>query len=40
MSYEEMWEQGEPGVPADLHPEIPHPARMYDYYLGRYFPYA
>ncbi|WP_441246682.1 SAM-dependent methyltransferase [Kitasatospora sp. McL0602] len=21
-------------VPADLHPEIPHPARMYDYYLG------
>ncbi|WP_329494508.1 SAM-dependent methyltransferase [Kitasatospora herbaricolor] len=21
-------------VPADLRPEIPHPARMYDYYLG------
>ncbi|MFI6447040.1 SAM-dependent methyltransferase [Kitasatospora sp. NPDC050543] len=21
-------------TPTDLHPEIPHPARMYDYYLG------
>ncbi|MFE2107192.1 SAM-dependent methyltransferase [Kitasatospora sp. NPDC059463] len=34
VSYEGMWEQGEPGVPADLRPEVPHPARMYDYYLG------
>ncbi|SDT78300.1 hypothetical protein SAMN05216371_5684 [Streptomyces sp. TLI_053] len=23
--------------PADLRPEVPHPARMYDYYIGRYF---
>ncbi len=21
-------------IPADLHPEVPHPARMYDYFLG------
>ncbi|MFJ5120138.1 SAM-dependent methyltransferase [Kitasatospora sp. NPDC088548] len=34
MEYETMREHGEPSVPADLHPEIPHPARMYDYYLG------
>ncbi|WP_234326162.1 SAM-dependent methyltransferase [Streptomyces sp. NRRL S-495] len=34
VGYNEMWEPGEPGVPADLRPEIPHPARMYDYYLG------
>ncbi|MET9400438.1 SAM-dependent methyltransferase [Kitasatospora sp. NPDC002965] len=34
MGYDSMWEPGEPGVPADLRPEIPHPARMYDYYLG------
>ncbi|MER5350915.1 SAM-dependent methyltransferase [Kitasatospora sp. NPDC002551] len=33
-SYESMWEQGEPGIPADLRPDVPHPARMYDYYLG------
>ncbi|MBD0689421.1 SAM-dependent methyltransferase [Streptomyces sp. CBMA123] len=29
-----MWESGAPEVAADLRPEIPHPARMYDYYLG------
>jgi hypothetical protein len=27
------WDDDTP-PPADLHPEIPHPARMYDYYLG------
>ncbi|MEV6207821.1 SAM-dependent methyltransferase [Kitasatospora sp. NPDC051914] len=25
---------GEAHVPVDLRPEVPHPARMYDYYLG------
>ncbi|MEU9073790.1 SAM-dependent methyltransferase [Kitasatospora sp. NPDC048538] len=34
MGYESMWDPGRPGVPADLRPDIPHPARMYDYYLG------
>ncbi|MEV7027805.1 SAM-dependent methyltransferase [Kitasatospora sp. NPDC093558] len=34
MGYERMWEPGEPGVPVDLRPDVPHPARMYDYYLG------
>ncbi|MFF8770609.1 SAM-dependent methyltransferase [Kitasatospora sp. NPDC015120] len=34
VSYEGMWEPGEPGIAADLRPEVPHPARMYDYYLG------
>ncbi|MFF2041471.1 SAM-dependent methyltransferase [Kitasatospora sp. NPDC058170] len=34
MGYDSMWEPGDAGVPADLRPEIPHPARMYDYYLG------
>ncbi|MFD0273912.1 SAM-dependent methyltransferase [Kitasatospora sp. NPDC127111] len=29
-----MWEPGDATVAADLRPEIPHPARMYDYYLG------
>ncbi|MGF1428881.1 SAM-dependent methyltransferase [Kitasatospora sp. LaBMicrA B282] len=28
------WGDEAPPPPADLHPEIPHPARMYDYYLG------
>ncbi len=36
VGYDDMWEPGAPGVPADLRPEVPHPARMYDYYLGRY----
>ncbi|WP_317620469.1 SAM-dependent methyltransferase [Streptomyces sp. CBMA156] len=34
MGYENMWESGEAGMPADLRPDVPHPARMYDYYLG------
>ncbi|WP_420713897.1 SAM-dependent methyltransferase [Streptomyces sp. NRRL WC-3742] len=34
MGYETMWEPGEAGIPADLRPDVPHPARMYDYYLG------
>ncbi|MEU1283988.1 SAM-dependent methyltransferase [Kitasatospora sp. NPDC005856] len=34
MGYENMWESGEAGIPADLRPDVPHPARMYDYYLG------
>ncbi|MER7848707.1 SAM-dependent methyltransferase [Kitasatospora sp. NPDC096077] len=34
MGYESMWESGTPEIAADLRPEIPHPARMYDYYLG------
>ncbi|MFJ3788866.1 SAM-dependent methyltransferase [Kitasatospora sp. NPDC090091] len=29
-----MWEPGDPSIPADLRPDVPHPARMYDYYLG------
>jgi len=29
-----MAADGEPRPTADLRPEIPHPARMYDYYLG------
>ncbi|MFJ6378833.1 SAM-dependent methyltransferase [Kitasatospora sp. NPDC092039] len=29
-----MWESGEAGIAADLRPDVPHPARMYDYYLG------
>ncbi|WP_280671946.1 SAM-dependent methyltransferase [Kitasatospora sp. MAP12-44] len=28
------WADDDTPPPADLHPEIPHPARMYDYYLG------
>ncbi|MEU9128624.1 SAM-dependent methyltransferase [Kitasatospora sp. NPDC048540] len=27
-------EDEEPHVPVDLRPDVPHPARMYDYYLG------
>ncbi|MER7767219.1 SAM-dependent methyltransferase [Kitasatospora sp. NPDC096140] len=34
MGYESMWGPGGVGHPADLRPDIPHPARMYDYYLG------
>ncbi|MEU6237185.1 SAM-dependent methyltransferase [Kitasatospora sp. NPDC047058] len=34
MGYDGMWEPGDAAVAADLRPEIPHPARMYDYYLG------
>ncbi|MEU8922963.1 SAM-dependent methyltransferase [Kitasatospora sp. NPDC048545] len=29
-----MWAPGGAGAAADLRPDIPHPARMYDYYLG------
>ncbi|MFE6051330.1 SAM-dependent methyltransferase [Kitasatospora sp. NPDC056446] len=29
-----MWEPGGAATAADLRPDIPHPARMYDYYLG------
>ncbi|MFF7988974.1 SAM-dependent methyltransferase [Kitasatospora xanthocidica] len=29
-----MWEPGGAVSAADLRPDIPHPARMYDYYLG------
>ncbi|MFE4977178.1 SAM-dependent methyltransferase [Kitasatospora sp. NPDC056651] len=34
MEHENTWESGGGRIPADLRPEIPHPARMYDYYLG------
>ncbi|WP_371522298.1 SAM-dependent methyltransferase [Kitasatospora sp. NBC_01300] len=34
MGHDDLWESGEAGTPADLRPDIPHPARMYDYYLG------
>ncbi|MFF2076630.1 SAM-dependent methyltransferase [Kitasatospora sp. NPDC058162] len=34
MGYEHMRESGGPAIAADLRPEVPHPARMYDYYLG------
>ncbi|MFE3502362.1 SAM-dependent methyltransferase [Kitasatospora sp. NPDC059160] len=34
MGYTSMWESGDPRIPADLRPDTPHPARMYDYYLG------
>ncbi|GAB7186750.1 SAM-dependent methyltransferase [Kitasatospora sp. Ki12] len=37
MAYESMWETGGAVAAADLRPDIPHPARIYDYYLGRYF---
>ncbi|MFD5433934.1 SAM-dependent methyltransferase [Kitasatospora sp. NPDC127067] len=29
-----MWESDGAGIAADLRPDVPHPARMYDYYLG------
>ncbi|GAA2741750.1 MULTISPECIES: SAM-dependent methyltransferase [Kitasatospora] len=34
VSLDWMTAEGEPQPSADLKPEIPHPARMYDYYLG------
>ncbi|MEV8093859.1 SAM-dependent methyltransferase [Kitasatospora sp. NPDC085879] len=34
ISLDWMSGTGEPHEPVDLRPEIPHPARMYDYYLG------
>ncbi|GJF28808.1 hypothetical protein KNE206_15080 [Kitasatospora sp. NE20-6] len=34
ISLEWMSGDGEPHTPVDLRPEVPHPARMYDYYLG------
>jgi hypothetical protein len=34
VSLEWMSTGEEPGPQVDLRPEIPHPARMYDYYLG------
>jgi hypothetical protein len=34
VSLEWMSTDEEPGPQVDLRPEIPHPARMYDYYLG------
>ncbi|GAA1073676.1 MULTISPECIES: SAM-dependent methyltransferase [Kitasatospora] len=34
ISLDWMSDSGEPHAPVDLRPEVPHPARMYDYYLG------